>query len=142
MNRCSFLPLLPLTLAAVLSLLGAGCASKPDTAHTESLLAASGFRVVPATTPKQLELVKTLPFDQVTRVNQGGKDFYIFPDATQNQLYVGSPEQYQAFLTRLEVERNAAADNAAIQQSLREARTDSAAEWNNAWGPWTGTGGY
>lgn len=130
------------TLAAVLVLLVTGCASKPTAAHTESLLAAVGFQVVPATTPEQLQQVQTLPPNTVTKVNRNGKTFYIFPDSTQKQLFIGTPQQYQDFLTRLDIERNAAADNAAAQDSLREARTDSSGTWDNAWGNWTGTGGY
>jgi hypothetical protein len=129
-------------LAAVLMLLVAGCASKPTTAHTESVLAAVGFQVVPATTPEQLQQVQTLPPNTVTKVNRSGKTFYIFPDSSQKQLFIGTPQQYQDFLTRLDIERNAAADNAAAQESLREARTDSSGTWDNAWGNWTGTGGY
>ena len=57
-------------------------------------------------------------------------------------LFVSALAQYQDYQTRREIERNAAADNAAEQESLREARTDSTGDWDNAWGSWTGTGGY
>lgn len=128
-------------VAGLALLIAAGCASsnKMDSiAHQESVLAAAGFRVIPATTPDQLQQVQTLPAGQVTRLNRNGTDYYIFPDRTQKQLYVGQLAQYQDYLRRREIERNAALDNAAEQESLQEARTDSSIQWNNAWGSWTG----
>ncbi len=94
--------------------------------------------VIPATTPDQLQQVQTLPAGQVTRLNRNGTDYYIFPDRTQKQLYVGQLAQYEDYLRRRDIERNAALDNAAEQESLQEARTDSSIQWNNAWGSWTG----
>lgn len=129
-------------LAGLIALLLAGCASPSKLAHTESLLAASGFQVMPATTPKQLEMLKTLPPGKATKVNRDGKVFFIFPDSNQKQLYIGTVDQYRDYKTRLEIERAAAAENRALEESLEEARTDSAAEWNNAWGPWTGAARY
>ena len=71
-----------------------GCASGVSkTAHLESLLAASGFRVVPATTDEELQQVQTLPKNAITKVNRRGKEYYIFPDSTQKQLYIGTPDQ-------------------------------------------------
>ncbi len=132
--------LTPLVVAIALL---TGCASGGSkVAHLESLLAASGFRVVPATTDEELQQVQTLPKNAITKVNRRGKEYYIFPDSTQKQLYIGTPDQYQDFLTRREIEKNAAADNAAYAESLRDARTASSANWDNAWGNWTGTGGY
>ncbi|MEN9733895.1 MAG: hypothetical protein RLZ45_1890 [Verrucomicrobiota bacterium] len=120
-----------------------GCASGGSRiAHLESLLAASGFRVVPATTDEELQQVQTLPKNTITKVNRRGKEYYIFPDSTQKQLYIGTADQYQDFLTRREIEKNAEADNRAAEESLRNARTESSANWDNAWGNWTGTGGY
>ncbi len=137
LHRCfSLLALLGTILIAT-----PGC-STPNTlssvAHKESVLAAAGFRVIPATTPDQLNLIQTLPTGKVTRVNRQGTDYYVFPDRTQKQLYVGKLDQYQDYQRRRDIERNAALDNQAEQESLQEARTDSMVQWNNAWGSWTG----
>ena len=98
--------------------------------------------VLPATTDEELQQVQTLPKNTITKVNRRGKEYYIFPDSTQKQLYIGTADQYQDFLTRREIEKNAEADNRAAEESLRNARTESSANWDNAWGNWTGTGGY
>jgi len=83
-----------------------------------------------------------LPAEKITTVKRQGKIFFVDPDPGQKQLFISPPAHYQDFRTRREIERNDAADNAALQKSLREARTDSSADWNHAWGSWTGTGGY
>ena len=126
-------------LTLFVTLLVAGCASKPSrTAEIERRLAASGFKVVPATTPKQLELVQQLAPGQLTLMPRNGKQYYVFPDAAQNQLYVGQQAQYQAYQSLLEIEAAQRSEAQADRDSLMEARNDSLPEWNNAWGSWTG----
>jgi len=122
----------------VLALVLAGCASSDRGAQNEARLAAAGFRVIPATTAKQLELVRTLAAGQLTVVNRGGQSYYVYPDATQQQLYIGQEAQYQAYQARLEIDEAARADARAAQQSLMEARNDDLPQWNEAWGSWTG----
>ena len=131
---------LSLLLGGTMTLLSGGCASKAssDAATSERMLVASGFKVIPATTPPQLQHLATLAPGQLTVVNRKGKDFYVYPDAARKVVLVGTPAQYQAFLTRVSIAQNAAADNHVMQTSLTESRTDDTELWNNAWGDWTG----
>jgi len=115
-----------------------GCATPSRSAQNEARLAAAGFRVIPATTARQLELVRTLAPGQLTRVTREGKPYYVYPDEAQQQLYVGEEAQYQAYQARLEIDEAARADARAAQQSLMEARNDDLPQWNEAWGSWTG----
>ena len=63
----------------------------------ESLLLRAGFKAKVATTAKQRQELKTLPEGKVSPVTQNEKTFYIYPDATRNQIYVGNEGQYQAY---------------------------------------------
>ena len=77
-------------LSAIIALLAvaAACAS---TQSKENSLVAAGFNVVVPKTAAQQEKLKALPPDQVTMVQKSGKTYYVFPDAANNQAYVGGP---------------------------------------------------
>lgn len=135
MRLCS----LPVLMATLLAAMICGCATKPSrTAQIERRLAAAGFQVMPATTPKQLELVAQLDPNSLTLMTRNGKQYYVFPDGTQKQLYIGQAAQYQAYQSLIEIEQAQRSELKADQTSLMEARNDSLPEWNNAWGSWTG----
>jgi len=68
-----------------------GCA---NTQHTENLLSAAGFRIVIANTPQRQEQLKALPPDKVTLVQRNGKNYYVYADPANNQVFVGTPSQY------------------------------------------------
>ncbi|HAB15123.1 MAG TPA: hypothetical protein PLX89_00205 [Verrucomicrobiota bacterium] len=128
-------------LAGALALGILGCSTTSPTQATESRLAASGFKVVPAATPAEMARLQALPPGKVSTVQRGGTTYYVFPDSTQKAMYVGRQAEYDAYQQRLEIEANAAADNAAAQQSLGEARMNNAADWSelqDTWGSvWT-----
>ena len=63
----------------------------------ESLLLRAGFKAKVATTAKQRQELKTLPEGKVSPVSQNEKTFYIYPDATRNQIYVGNEAEYQTY---------------------------------------------
>ncbi|MBX3734332.1 MAG: hypothetical protein KF791_17280 [Verrucomicrobiae bacterium] len=132
MNRPSIL----LSLVVVAWI--AGCSTPSRTEQIESRLAAAGFRVVPATTPEQRQMVQQFPPGELTLVTRDGKQFYVYPDLARMQLYIGQQEQYRAYQARVEIEAAAGAENRAAQQSVMEARNDSLPEWNEAWGSFTG----
>jgi hypothetical protein len=52
--------------------------------------------IVPRTAAQQ-QTLKALPSGRVTLVQKDGKTYYVFPDAANNQAYVGGPTQYQAY---------------------------------------------
>ena len=77
--------------------LTAGCATTTATQDTESMLVASGFKVVTPKTAAQQQKLQKLPPGKIAQINKGGKTYYVFPDAADNQAYVGGPKQYQAY---------------------------------------------
>jgi hypothetical protein len=66
----------------------------------ESELQALGFKVLVATTPVQQEWVQRLPPGKVKAVQRNGNKYFIFPDASRQQVYVGGPSQYEAYQQR------------------------------------------
>jgi len=52
-------------------------------------LSAAGFNIVPATTPELQARLKAIPAHKVAMVQRDGKEYFVYPDVTQNVLYVG-----------------------------------------------------
>ena len=75
---------------------------------------------------------------QLTLINRQGKEYYVYPDPSQNQIYVGTAANYQDYQSRIEIEQAADADNRAARQSVMDARNNDLPEWNNGWGSWAG----
>jgi hypothetical protein len=107
-------------LIAIVALLAltATCA---NTQHTENLLSAAGFRTVIANTPQRQEQLKAIPPDKVTLVQRNGKTYYVYADPANNQIFVGTPSQYQKY-QQLRLANNLA------QDQLQTAQL-------NSWGP-------
>ena len=117
------------TWAAVMLLAFAvGCAS---THQTEDLLAAAGFKIVPANSPEQQTHLKTLPNHKLSLVQRNGKEYFVYPDAKNNVLYVGQNAQYQQY-EKLREERQLAQEKADSNMLLSDPG------WN-VWGPWPDT---
>jgi hypothetical protein len=110
-------------IAAALGImfLAAGCAT---TKHTETFLTAAGFKLVAATTPKQEQKLHSLPPGKITTVQRNGKTYYVFPDAAHNQIYLGTPYEYQNY-------RQIVADNKIADSDRIEAELDE-----NGWNDW------
>ncbi len=130
----------------LLAVLAFGCASPAPSppVQAEGLLRAAGFKVVAATTDRQLQLLPTLPPGQVTVVTQTGKNFFVYPDAANNQVYVGTAKEYQAYL-KLRTQNNMPVANAEapyFQQdaTMRKADTrDASVPWD-LWPDFNGLG--
>ena len=95
-----------------------GCA---NTQHTENLLSAAGFRIVIANSPQRQEQLKALPPDKVTLVQRNGRNYYVYADPANNQVFVGTPSQYHKY-QQLRLASNLA------QDELQTAQL-------NSWGP-------
>jgi adenylate kinase family enzyme len=95
-----------------------------------SLLAAAGFKTIPATTPAQLERLHSIKSSKVVPLNGTQGTVYVFADKAKNSLMVGSPAQYQQYRA-LKLK----------QQQIDEKLLDAQVNMNNAdysaWG--TGT---
>src|SRR5437867_6297543 len=124
-----------------------GCAStQTSTQNRESMLVASGFKVITPKTAAQKQKLQNLPPGKVTMIQKKGKTYYIFPDPAHNQAYVGGPTEYRHY-------QELRATNKLAQENLESAAMyqDSAMEWSlwggwgrgmGVWGPMGGPGPY
>jgi hypothetical protein len=83
-------------LALMMFVAGALAATKPPQID-ESELLALGFKVLVPTTKAQEDWVKRLAPGQIRAMQRTGKKFYIVPDASKKQIYVGGPNEYAAY---------------------------------------------
>ena len=122
--------------AFALLVLAMGCAST-QTQTKESMLIAAGFKVIVPHTAAQQKRLQALPPDKVTPlVHKDGNRYYVFPDAANNQAYVGGPQQYQAY-KQLRLQNKLANENLEAAQM----NWDASMDWG-AWGGWGGLGFY
>jgi len=64
----------------------------------ESQLLDAGFKVLVATTKVQGDWVRTLPPGKIRAMQRTGKDYFIYPDPSRNQIYVGGPKEYATYV--------------------------------------------
>src|SRR6266516_1339576 len=101
-NQISVIALLAITV---------GCATtQTSTQNKESMLVASGFKVITPKTAAQQQKLQKLPPGKIAMINRKGRTYYIFPDAAHNQAYVGGPKEYQAY-QQLRAANNIANEN-------------------------------
>jgi hypothetical protein len=116
-----------------LAVLLAGCAAieSRQAARTEDMLAAAGFRMIPADKPERIQALNTMKPRAIATVVRSKKTYYVYPDPTNCAcLYVGQEPQYQAY-KRLEIEKQMADED----MMAAEANRDAAMDWG-IWGPW------
>ena len=123
-------------MTSVISLLAltVGCATTSSTQNKESMLVASGFKVITPKTPAQQQKLQQLPPGHMAMINKQGRTYYIFPDTAHNQAYVGGPNEYQAY-QQLRVANNIANENLETAQMYQDASMDWA---HGAGGVWVG----
>lgn len=80
-----------------LTVLVAGAAAATAPRIDESQLLDLGFKVLVATTKVQQDWVRSLPPSEIRPMQRTGKKFFIYPDASRNQIYVGGPAEYKAY---------------------------------------------
>jgi hypothetical protein len=119
--------------AFALLALAVGCTST-QTQTKEKLLIAAGFKVIVPKTATQQQKLQALPADKVTLVQKDKKTYYVFPDAANNQAYVGGPKQYQAY-KQLRLENKLANE----KLEAEEMNLDESMDWGG-WGGWGGPG--
>jgi hypothetical protein len=117
--------------AFTLLLLVLGCTGM-QTQNKENLLIAAGFKVIVPSTAAQQKKLQALPAGKVTLVKKDGKIYYVFPDAANNQAYVGGPQQYQAY-------KQLRLTNKLANENLEAAEMNQDASMN--WDTWRGWGG-
>ncbi len=105
----------------------------------ESMLVASGFKVITPKTAAQKQKLQNLPVGSVTMIKKGKKKYYIYPDPAHNQAYVGGPKEYMAY-------QQLRADKKLSREDLQDAEMyqDASMEWSlwgggeGVWGPMGG----
>jgi hypothetical protein len=120
--------------AAALLALTIGCAStQTSTQNRETMLVASGFKVITPKTPAQQQKLTNLPPGKVTMIQKGGKTYYIFPDPAHNQAYVGRPKEYQTYL-QMRTDKKLARESVETAEMYQDAEMQ--------WGLYGGWGGF
>lgn len=124
-----------------LAVLAAGCASN-NLLDKENVAVAAGFKIIIPSKSNHQALLQKLPSDKVTRINYGGKTYFVLPDLANHQAYVGGPKQYQLYQQlRRKQEKNS--DNAgSYESSPSEIQVVEVNEMNwGEWGGWDAVGG-
>jgi hypothetical protein len=119
------------TITAACTALLISCAStQTSTQNRESMLVASGFKVITPKTPAQQQKLQNLPPGKVTMIQKGKKTYYIFPDPVQNKAYVGGPKEYEEY-------QQLRAENKLAKEDLESAEMyqDAEMQWS-LWGGW------
>ncbi|MET0733224.1 MAG: hypothetical protein ABW054_09165, partial [Casimicrobiaceae bacterium] len=116
---------------------GAAAAAPID----ESQLLDAGFKVLAATTEVQQKWVRGLPPGAIRPMQRTGKKFFIYPDASRNQVFVGGPKEYEAYVQLHPENRVADAQKQARDASAYRAKQSEAMQKSTARDlsdPWLG----
>ena len=127
-NQISVIALLAITV---------GCATtQTSTQNKESMLVASGFKVITPKTAAQQQKLQKLPPGKIAMINKAGKTYYVFPDVAHNQAYVGGPKQYQEY-QQLRTEKKLAQENLETAEMYQDEEMNWGAwgGWGAGWGP-------
>ena len=117
-------------LAVAIAIVGCATTTQTSTQSKESMLVASGFKTITPKTAAQQQKLQQLQSGRIAMIKKSGKTYYVYPDAPNNQAYVGGPKEYQAY-------QQLRATNRLAQENLETAELyqDSAMNWS-AWGGW------
>jgi len=75
-----------------------GAAAATAAPLDERQLLDAGFKVLVATTKVQEEWVRNLPPGKIRPMQRTGKKYFIYPDSSRNQVYVGGPKEYETYV--------------------------------------------
>lgn len=121
-------------LFLLVALLLTGCATieQADRSNTERLLAAAGFKVLPANTPERQLSLKAMPAYKVERKLKGDEVYYFYACPDQSIAYIGSQTDYSKY-RELELQQEIANQNTAASENAVLAGQ----QWNDwrVWGP-------
>src|SRR5206468_613300 len=89
-----------------------------------------GCKTITPKTAAQKQKLQNLPPGKIAMIKKAGKTYYVYPDAPNNQAYVGGPAEYQAY-------QQQRAANKLAEENLETAEIyqDEAMNWG-AWGGW------
>jgi len=121
----------------------AGCAAIKESRakETERMLSAAGFTIKLADTPEKLANLKVLTQEKVFQFEKNGTNFYVYANAHEERLYVGSVKEYNEYKElkhQKQVSKNNIAD---ARNALMEANAEADYAGRMDWGLW-GPYGY
>lgn len=117
-SRCAELLRVLGAVAVTMFVAGDAAASPID----DKQLLDAGFKVLVATTKVQQEWVHGLPPGKIRAMQRTGKKYFIYPDASRNQIYVGGPKEYEAYVRLHPEHRVTDLQQAAKEQSAYRAK--------------------
>jgi len=117
--------------ATALLALMAGCATtEMSTQDKENMLIAAGFKTITPKTAAQQQKLQKLQTGHVAQVQKNGKTYYVVADPPKNVVYVGGPQQYQAY-QQLRAQKQLAQENLETAELYQDAAMNY-----GAWGGW------
>ena len=84
-------------LAVVVAMLAAVSVAAAAPAVDDKEFVGLGFKALVAATPAQQKWVQNLVPGKMRPMQRNGKKFFIYPDAARNQIFVGGPQEYEAY---------------------------------------------
>ena len=120
--------LLDVLAALAITLFVAGGAVAAASPIDERQLLDAGFKTLVATTKVQQEWVRGLAPGKIRAMQRTGKKYFIYPDASRNQIYVGGPKEYEAYAQLHPEHRVPDLQQAAKQQSAYRGKQADAME--------------
>jgi len=116
-------------------LIGCAAIKTEETVNTESLLSAAGFKMVPATTPKEKDMLSSLTPNKVQFSVKDNKPLYWYADPDNcGCVWTGDQDAYNRY-ERLLVESNIAEEQQETAEMMEEAEF-APGYWGWAGGPW------
>ncbi|MBU1274363.1 MAG: hypothetical protein KJ720_03230 [Proteobacteria bacterium] len=111
----------------------AGMESKQETKQTDYVLISAGFDAIEANTPARMAHLKSMPQQRILHLVRGGKDYYLWADATDCQcLWVGTYQDYQRFKKLAWDLYNQGGQN---RLNYMDGWSSGPVNWD-MWGPW------
>ncbi len=122
-------------LLALSFLIGCAAIKTEETVSTESLLSAAGFKMVPATTPAEVDMLNSLPPNKVQFSVKNNQPLYWYADPVNcNCVWTGDQAAYDRY-QRLVVESNIAEEQQETAEMMEEAAFGPG-YWGWMGGPW------
>jgi len=97
MNHFLNLNWLKMVHAVILATWVAGGAAAAAPSIDQKELVDVGFKELVATTKVQQDWVRSLAPGQIRAVQRTGKKYFIYPDAPNNRILVGGPNEFEAY---------------------------------------------
>ena len=124
-------PFMIISATALLALI-AGCATtQTSTEDKRNMLIAAGFKTITPKTAAQQQKLQKLKVGQVEQIQKNGKTYYVIADPPRNVVYVGGPNEYQAY-QQIRAVRQLQQENL---EASAEMYQDAVMNWD-AWGGW------